>query len=248
MSDDTPVADPGAAAQGGFFANLMDLYFAPRDAFARILPRPTFLLPLMGHIVLALGFTLIWTSQMEPREFMKTQLQESGQWDKMEADQREQVVEMQSKFVPIMAPTMAVLGTPIFVLILAAVLMFIFRFFYAGAFGFKVAMAITSWTLFAVALLTTPLTLAVLWLKEDWNLDPGQALQANLSLLLEKAETAKPLWALVTSLDLVSLWMVFLLASGFGVACRKATGSAIWGVAIPWAILILLKVGWSAIF
>jgi hypothetical protein len=42
--------------------------------------------------------------------------------------------------------------------------------------------------------------------------------------------------------------MVFLLAVGFGVASRKTTGSALWGVGICWAIIVLVKVGWAAIF
>ena len=47
---------------------------------------------------------------------------------------------------------------------------------------------------------------------------------------------------------LLVFWLMFLLASGFGVACRKATGSVLWGVVIPWAILVALKVGAAAIF
>ncbi len=85
-------------------------------------------------------------------------------------------------------------------------------------------------------------------MKDDWNINPQEALQANPGLLLDKAETAKPLWALVTSFDLFSLWLMFLLASGFGVACRKTTGSAFWGVALPWALIIAVKVGAAAIF
>jgi hypothetical protein len=40
---------------------------------------------------------------------------------------------------------------------------------------------------------------------------------------------------------------MFLLAVGFGVAVKKSTGSALWGVLIPWAILVAIKVGWNAI-
>ena len=42
--------------------------------------------------------------------------------------------------------------------------------------------------------------------------------------------------------------MIFLLAVGFGVASKKTTGSAIWGVGIAWALIVLVKVGWAAIF
>ena len=84
-----------------------------------------------------------------------------------------------------------------------------------------------------MGLLTTPLMLLVFQLKGDWNLNPQELLQANLSLLLDKATAAKPLWALLSSIDVFSLWMVFLLAAGFAVASRKTTGQAIWGVACP---------------
>ena len=56
---------------GGFFQNLIDVYFSPREAFTRIVRNPSFLLPLAGYLVLVLGFTGIWMSRMEPREFMK---------------------------------------------------------------------------------------------------------------------------------------------------------------------------------
>ena len=72
--------------------------------------------------------------------------------------------------------------------------------------------------------------------------------QANLGLLLDKSTAAKPLWALATSIDVFVLWMVFLLAVGFGVACRKPTSSAIWGVGIAWALMVACKVGWAALF
>ena len=42
--------------------------------------------------------------------------------------------------------------------------------------------------------------------------------------------------------------MVFLLGVGFAVASKKTTGSAIWGVAIPWIVIVLCKVGWAAMF
>jgi hypothetical protein len=251
MSESPPVPTPEPIAPekpGGFFQNLVDLYFAPREAFSRIVPNPTWIVPLVGHMILGLIFTGVWLNKVEPAEFMKTQLQESGQWDNIPAEQRENIIEQQSKFMPIMGWVGAAVGGPIAILVVAGVLLFIFRFFYAGEVGFKQSMAITSWSFFALGLVTTPLMLMVFALKGDWNLNPQEVLQANLSLLLDKAETAKPLWALATSLDLFSFWLIFLLAAGFGVAVKKATGSTLWGVVIPWAVIVAIKVGWSAIF
>jgi hypothetical protein len=251
MNDPTPAPSPEPITPekpGGFFENLTDLYFEPRKAFGRIVANPSWVLPFLGYLTLVLIFTGVWLNYMEPAEFMKTQLQESGQWDKLTPEQRQGVIDQQAKFVPIMSWVSALVFTPILFLVASGALLFVFRFFYAAEVRFKQAFAVVCWSFLAVALVTTPLTLGVMAMKGDWNINPQEALQANPSLLLDKGETAKPLWALVTSFDLFSFWLMFLLASGFGVASRRATGSAFWGVAIPWALIIAGKVGWAALF
>lgn len=240
-----PVAPEDA---GGFFQNLIDVYFSPREAFTRIVRSPSFLLPLVGYAILVLGFTGIWMQKMDAREFMKVQIEESGQADRIPAEQREAIIEQQAKWMPIFAWVMGPVGIAVTLLGIAVVLMLVYRFFYASEVTFRQSFAIVTWIFFAVGLVTTPLLLLVLQLKGDWNINPQEAIQANLGLLLEKSSAAKPLWALLSSVDIFSLWMIFLLAVGFGVASRKTTGSAIWGVAVPWAIIVLLKVGWAAIF
>jgi hypothetical protein len=239
-----PVPESG----GGFFQNLIDVYFAPREAFARIVLNPRFLVPLVVYVILVLGFTGVWMQKMDPVEFMKTQIEESGRADKIPPEQREGIIEQQAKMMPIFAWVVGPAFIAIMLLVIAGSLMFIFRFFYAGEVSFKQALAIVVWVFLAVGLVTTPVTLAVMSLKGDWNINPQEAVQANLGLLLDKSTAAKPLWALFTSIDVFVLWMVFLLAVGFGVASRKATSSALWGVAIPWLIIVLCKVGWSALF
>jgi hypothetical protein len=231
---------------GGFFQNLIDVCFSPREAFSRIVRKPAFVLPLVAYLVLVL--TSIWMSKVDLAEFSKAQLEESGYWDRIPADQRETIIEQSAGRMKIFGWIGPVVITPLMVVVVAAVLMFIFRFFYASEATFKQAMAVVSWTFFAVGLVTTPLLLLVLHLKGDWNVNPQEAIQANLGLLLDRSEAAKPLWALFTSIDIFNLWLVFLLAVGFAVASRKKTSSALWGVAIPWILIVLVKVGWAAIF
>ena len=235
-------------AGGGFFQNLIDLYFSPREAFTRIIRSPRILVPLVVYALIVLGFTGVWMSKMDATEFMKTQIEESGRADQMTAEQRQSVIEQQAKFMPIFGWVVGPIVIAIMLLLVSAVLMFIYRFFYAGEVSFKQSFAIVVWVFVAVSIISTPVMLAVLALKGDWNVDPNQVVQANLGLLLDKSTAAKPLWALATSIDVFVLWMVFLLAVGFAVACRKPTSSAIWGVGIAWVLVVLCKVGWAAIF
>jgi len=250
---DSPVPSPASApvapeTPGGFFQNLIDLYFAPREAFARIVRSPRFLVALVVYAVLVLGFTGIWLHRMDPAQFMKTQIEESGRADRIPADQREAIIEQQAKMMPILAWVFGPVGIAVTLLGTAGVLMFVYRFFYSSEVGFRQSFAIVTWTFFAVGLVTTPVTLAVMGLKGDWNINPQEAVQANLGLVLDKSTTSKPLWALGTSIDLFSFWLVFLLAVGFAVASRKKTAAALWGVVLPWILIVLVKVGWSALF
>jgi hypothetical protein len=239
---------PAPAEAGSFFQNLLDMYFAPREAFARIVRAPRILLPLVLYAACVMGFTAIWLHKVDPAEFAKTQIEESGRADKMTAEQKQAAIDMQSRMMGTISSVVIPLFIAVMLLVVSGTLMFVFRFFYSGEVTFKQSLAIVVWTFLAVGLISTPVILTVLTLKGDWNVDPNQVVQANLGLLLDKSTAAKPLWALFTSIDAFVLWIVFLLAAGFGVACKRKTASALWGVAIPWLVIVGIKVAAAAVF
>jgi hypothetical protein len=240
----TPTANE---ATPGFLAILLDLYLAPWEAFAAILKRPSFWPPLLLAMALNASFTAVWLHKVDAKEFMRARVEESGRMEKIPVDQRDEMLENQAKVVPVMAG----LG-PVFVVIIAAlvagVLTFVFRFFYAGEVTFRLGFTLTAWVFAAVGLVTTPLLLLTLFLKDDWTLDPQQVLQANPSLFFERGEIAAPLFSLLSSLDLFSFWGIFLLALGLGLAARVRFSSAVWGVLVPWALYVLAKVAGAALF
>ena len=240
MSETTP-----AAPSRGFFRNLLDLYFSPREAFDGILRAPRLGVSVPAYMAVGLLFTAVWMSNMDPRVFMKSQREESGQWEKMNAEQRSAVLDAQARFFPIFGWLFAILVPIVVLLGVAGVLLFVFRFFYAGEVTFSQAIAVVAWSFLAAGLVTVPLTLLVMQLRGDWNLNPQEVLAANPTLLLEKGSTAKPLWVLVGSLDLFSLWRASLLAAGFGVASKRSTASAFWGVAVCWGLFVLVQVAFA---
>jgi hypothetical protein len=225
-----------------------NLYFEPRAAFESLLRRPRFYIPLLAWVALVMVFTAVWVTKVDPHAYMRTQIEESGRAEKMPPEQLESMVAAQARAFPVMAWVGPVVFLPLSLLVMAAIFLFVFRFLYGGEVTFGQSAAILGWTFVATGLVTTPLTLLVLWLKDDWTLDPRYALQANLSLLLDKAATAKPLYSLAESLDLFSFWALFLLAAGFAAANRKTTGWALAGVIGVWAVYVLGKAGLAAIF
>jgi hypothetical protein len=227
---------------------LANLYFAPREAFQALLGRPRFWLPLAAFLILNLAFTAVWLHKVDAREYMRAQIEDSGRADQMPPEQLESVLDTQVGLFPVFAWVMPLVLIPLGLLAIAGLYLFVFRFLFGGDVTFAQSAAVLAWSFLAVALITMPLTLLVMDLKDDWNLDPRTALQANASLFLDKAATSKPLFALAESLDLFSFWILGLMAAGYGVANRKTTGWAMAGVVGVWAIYVLGKVALAAVF
>jgi Yip1 domain len=236
-----------APAESGFLGTLVALWFEPRRAFEGIVHSARFWAPLVAHLALVVAFTGIWLQQVDPGEFIKTQLVESRRWDRMPPESREGVVTGSGGFFRTMAGVGALFGGLGFPLLVAGTLLFVFRFFYASDVSFSRALAITAWSLFATGLVSTPLGLLVMYLKGEWNLPPPDVFQGGPALLVERGDTPRPLWRLLQGLDFFSLWSVTLLAIGFAVASRRSTGSALWGVAVPWALLVLVRAALEAL-
>lgn len=236
------------ASRASWPSTLANLYVAPREAFQALLVRPRFWLPLAGFLILSLAFTAVWLQKMDPREYMRAQIEDSGRADRMQPEQLESILDAQVGMFPVFAWASPLVIIPLGLLATAGLFLFVFRFLFGGDVTFAQSAAVLAWSCLAVGLITTPLTLAVMGLKDEWNLDPRTVLQANPSLFLDKATTPAPLFALAESLDLFSFWILGLMAAGYGVANRKTTGWAVSGVVGVWAIYVLGKVALAAVF
>jgi Yip1-like protein len=232
----------------GFLQHVTGLFFSPREEFPSILARSRFWIPLACWMALSIAFTAVWLQKVDPREFMRNQIVESGRADKIPPGQMEQVLDTQSGFLKPISWVSAIVAPPILALIVGGLCLFVFRFFYAGDLTFAQSLAIVAWCYFAVALVTSPLILVVMAMKGDWNVNPQEALQANLAMFLDKTTASKALYKLAESVDLFTAWIIWLLATGYGVATRRTTGAAAAGVLGLWALYVLGKVALAAIF
>jgi hypothetical protein len=253
VSESQTVPDPtsaggSATAPAGFFSQLTGLYLEPRAAFTSILRTPgRWWVPLILSTVLQLAFMGVWLSKMDPVQHARLQLEESPFTKNMPPEQLERQVEGQARSIKFVAPVIAFLIPPVGAVILGAVFLVVYRFFYGGEVSFKQSLAVNTWIGAAVGLVSVPLMLAIYAAKGDWNIDPSVILQANLSLLFTKGQVSPVLYALAGSLDLFSFWVMFLLATGYAVLLRKPTSAAAWGVLIPWAVVVLIKLGFTAL-
>jgi hypothetical protein len=248
---DTPQPAPAGAPEtgGSFFSNLLDVFVEPKSAFERIAARPSPLIPVAGYTAVSLAFFAIWLQKMDARVFFRNMLAQNPRTAEMPAEQVNQIIDMQSRGIATWGWASSGLSPVIVTLVLAAIFLFVFRFFAAADVSFRQSWAVVGWSFFAVALVSSPLILAVMSLKEDFNMNPQDALQANATALLEPGSLPPWAWTLVSSFDLLSFWTIFLLATGFGAAMKARSLSApLWTVGSLWAVYVVCRVGWNLIF
>jgi len=238
----------GVGPPRGFLATLAGVYRSPAQTLAFIAARPVYWAPLLVFVAAGALFNAVWLHQLDPREFARTEIEDSPFAEQMSPEQRAEGIERQAHIFPLVAWLGPLVLSPLSLVVVALVYLFVFRFFYAAEATFRQSLAVVSWTSLAVALVTLPLTLLVLGLKQDWNVDPRTALQANLSVLLDKGSAPRAVYSIAESLDLFSAWMLALLSIGYGAATGRRAGQAAVGVAAVWAVYVLGKAALSSFF
>jgi hypothetical protein len=179
---------------------------------------------------------------------MRAQMEQNPRIQKLPAEQVEQIVNTQARFMQSWGRIAPLIAPAIIDLLLAGIFMFVFRFFMAADVSFLQSLATVAWTFAALGVIQTPVMLLVFWLKGDWNVDPNQIVQANPTLFFETGDLPRWLWSLLSSFDLFSLWTIFLFATGYAVASKRGLSTGLWGVGIPWAIYLAVKVGFVLLF
>ncbi|MBN2369713.1 MAG: YIP1 family protein [Vicinamibacteria bacterium] len=156
MNQDPPPAVPSIQPTKGFGDMLLDVFFDPRKAFNELSARPYCLLPLALAMVLGIGFTAVWLSKVEPREFVKTQIENSPRVDQIPAEMRTEMVDQQARFMKVSAWAGVLLGVPTLYLVCAGYFLLVFRFGYgADGLRFDQSFSVTAMSFLAVSLVQT---------------------------------------------------------------------------------------------
>lgn len=247
MSEVAPAVAP-AEADRGFLATLLDVFVAPGDAFRGIAARPRFLAPLLLAVGIGLAFSAVWVTKADPVAFMRAQMEESGGAERIAPEKRADVIQTQARFFHVFAWVGPLFFAPLAYVALATLFLFVYRFFYGAEVTYAQSLAVVAWCFAAFGLVLNPLILLVMALKNEWNVDPHSVIQASAAALLDRATTARPLYALAGSLDLFSFWLIALLSIGYGVVIGKSASTAAWGIVIVWAGYVAGKTALAALF
>jgi len=239
----TPPAAPAPARAEGGLARLAGVFVAPARTFASIARRPTWLLPFALAAGLAVPLTEIYMAKGDMRAEIVRGAEKRGQ--KLSDDQIERITSQTRRAAPLF---------DLFSIVVVGAVMFgTAGVLWAScqAFGwnvrFRQSLGVTTHA-FLPSTLSSAILLGVLWNRDTVDkATMGDALPVHLGRLADAH--ADPVGhALLSSVDLVSFWIMALLVLGLSAASgasRKRTAILVISL---WALFVLGKAGLTAAF
>jgi len=255
MENLKPNAEGTASATGdagmGFFDRLVGIYFEPQRTFEDIRLRHGWLGIFLIVCVLAMAVNHTLTTRMDQETFMRKSLAMNPMTKNMTEEQIQQIV---SQPRGVFSRYSGIVLAPLAILVSYAVIagLFLLLFVLMGAtLNFKKSLAASIWGMAPPSILLTLLSILFMFIKDpaDIEINPANNVASNLGLLVSEKEHPV-LNSLLSSLDVFSFWTIFLLGLGFAALSDRSltVKKATMGVLILWAVWVLGKAGFYAIF
>lgn len=234
------------------FGRVFGALFNPKPTFESIAQKPSWVLPMLATILIGVVIIALIGSRVGWRQVIDRQIASSPKaqqrMEQVPPAQREQVLNQQAKIAGVFAYVAVVVGTALFELIAAAVLLAAFNLILGAKVRFSQSFGIVthSWMPYFVAGL---LGIVILFIKDPTTIDTQNLVASNPGALLADG-SAKWLVSLLTSLDLFTFWVLALQAIGFSATNPKklSFGKALGIIVAIWLVFVVVKMGLAAAF
>lgn len=237
MEETVQTYQPEEKTMGGL-SKVVNIFFEPRKVFQSLKIKPTWLVSVIIMAVLGMGFFYYTFPYI-----MNEQVQNIRDNDRIPEQAKLEIIEKmkEAQHPPIWQMAIAPVGTLIYLVIVAAVLFFVFNVLMGGDSGFRRVFSVYCYSSL-VAIPSMIVKFPLVMMKGNINV------QTSLGLLLSPDAKGSFLHSVLSSFDIFNVWQVILVSMGLGVMYKFSTKKAFTTVAILWIIWILAKSGLGSIF
>ena len=243
-----PMPTPDTSAPTNSFSRLIGAIFSPKATFASIASRPTWILPLILITILGCTTTFLYGQRVGWRAFMQKQIENSPRTQSMPEDQKEGIIDQQTKFAPIFG----YVGTVVLAFggaaLVAGVFLLAFNLVIGTKFPYKTALGVVAYA-WVPLIIAQILGLIILFIKDPSTIDIQNLVASNAGAFLSE-ESPKWIQSLCGSLDIFSFWSMALMGIGFSATNPKklSFGKSFGTVIGVWLVYVIVKVGLAAMF
>lgn len=237
MEQVIPSVQPEEKTMGGA-SKILNIFFEPKKVFQSLKIKPTWLVPFIIVALLGIGF-FYYTYPF----IMNQQVEKIQENEKIPEEQKELIIEKMTEkdHPPIWQLALAPAGSLVALVVVAAVLFFVFNVLLGGDSTFRQVFSVYCYAgLIAIPAMIVKFPLIMM--KENLNV------QTSLALLLSPNDKDTFLYSVFSSFDIFTIWQVILVSMGLGVMYKYTTKKAFTAVLVLWIIWILAKSVFSTVF
>jgi hypothetical protein len=226
---------------------LVNTFFAPSKTFTDIRRNASWWVPFLLISVFSISFFVMIDKKVGFEQVARTMLANNKTIQQLDPAQQEQAYARTAiglKVGEYAAPIFIL----IYVLIIAAVLMATFNFMMDAQVSFSQSMAIAMYG-WLPGILSAILAMFALAFGDPEGFRMDNPIGTNPAHFMDPTSTPKFLYAMLTSVDVISLWIIVLIGIGFALNAKRkiSTGAAVGTVAVWYFIAKLCGAAFAAL-
>jgi Yip1 domain len=238
---------PEASGPINHFARIIGVFFSPKETFADISKRPSWILPVVLMTVLGAAVAFVMNQKVDWRDVASKRIEESPRAANLSPEQKEQQLAMSAKISPPIAYAFGIAWPILQAVIVAGVLLLAYNLIGGAGARFGSSLGITAHAYFPWILYSL-LFILILYLKAPGTVDLDNPIATNVGAFLPES-TPKAMMSLAKSIDLFSIWTLLLISIGFtAINPKKLKGKSLSIATSVWAIYVAIKMAGAWIF
>jgi hypothetical protein len=204
-----------------------------------LIQRPRFLPALLISVLAGMALMSVGAQRGVIAQFMRQQMESNPRLEQIPAEQRERIIEQSTKFSTYMFVGGAVVGPVIGLLATSGFFLLVSNILLGAKARFLQLMGIVAHAWLPNSLLGL-IGIPILLAKEPDAVDMRNIVpMTNLGLLVDSTQHPK-LFAMATSLDLFSFWVIGLVALGLSRLTGKSLAAVLPAIVVPWLVYVLV--------
>lgn len=228
--------------------DLAGVIVAPGATFQGIVTRSWWyaLVPLAILLVFNIVSSSLFMSKVDMGQLVRDQIRQSkfaSQMDQSQIDDAAEKAVNRPKWITV---AIGAVGFPVVVLIMSLVFWLVLL-----AFGKEItygrSFQATSWAMLPTAFASV-IFLVMLFVKDANSINVNNPIATNPAAFFEPDAIAKPLYALLSAIDIFKIWIIALMGIGLAAAARCKVSQATIAVVSLYGFWVLVKVGLALIF
>jgi hypothetical protein len=246
--NDSPSVVSESIPSRSFLSRLVGVFIEPGETFEDIARKPDWIAPLVLLILVAFATVETMLLKIGASQIVMQGLQRSGRAASMDTAQLDQIAGRSAAVMRFVMPAGAIVGTPVFLLIVAGIGLLILNVFFGQKVKFKDVFSVTCYADMP-SILGAAMAIAVMLFGDPAGFNPQSPAPTNPGYFMNPMTTSHTLVAAASSLDVLVFWFMALLAIGLSrVAQKKVKTATIFMTYLGfWVLVFAAKVGFALI-